>query len=271
MADGQIAVNPKNGQRVILRGGQWVPLNSAPQGNTVQLPRLPNRVRQEDTTNTGGILNNQGQGIKNARDAATFGADVPKAYSDAARAGAEAALAGQAVARGGVGQETFDKDLARRKTAKLLLQQLGQVEQKFNRDFRGGGVLQSAREFMPNALAPKNQEFDQASKGMLPLLYALLPKTDSNPAAAQLAPYDQYVPSSGRFDNSNADAIKRTRQLALGVLADTAYVEKTQDKGFQQAVKMLTSNPSPMARKQYDEAAKRFGWPKTAAQILGGN
>lgn len=243
---------------------------AAPQGNVVQLPRLPNRVAKEGVDIRGGQLNNQGQGITNAKNAGTLNADINTAISNATKAGFDAALAGQAASRGGVSQEKFDKDMGRYNTAMQLLQSLRQVEGKFNQDFRGGGVLQSARELLPNRVSPKNQEFDNAANGMKPLLYALLPKTDSNPAATQLIPFDQYVPQSGNFDNTNADAIKRTRQLALGVLAETSYTQKAKEEGFQKAVKLLTSNPSPLARKQFDIAAERYKWGKTSAQILGG-
>lgn len=264
MADGQIAVNPQNGQRVILRGGQWVPLGPAPQGGTV-IPRSPTVPIQ----NTGRLVDTQGQQIKNNIDARTTPAQIQQAGAGADKTSAEAILAAQAAARGGVSQEKFDKDLGRYNTAQMLLKQLAPVEQAFNRDFRGGGVSQSLREILPNAMSSKNQSFDQAANGMKPLLYALLPKTDSNPAAAQLVPYDQYIPQSGRFDATNADAIRRTRELAQGVLAETQYAVKAKDTGFQQAVKMLAGDPSPVRRQQFNEAAKKFGWPSTAEQILG--
>jgi hypothetical protein len=270
------AINPQTGERIVFRGGQWVPAGSG--GAPVTRVGLPTATVARQGAQLGNtmantanaVANATGQGIDNTVKGATVQPQIQGIVAGADKTSAEAVLAAQAAARGGVSQEKFDKDIGRYNTASQLLRQLGQVEQRFERDFRDGGIGQSLREYLPNALSPENQAFDQASAGMKPLLYALLPKTDSNPAASQLVPYDQYVPQSGRLDASNADAIKRTRELAQGVLAETEYSVRAKDTGFQQAVQLLSSDPSPVRRKQFDEAAKKFGWPNTANQILAG-
>lgn len=261
----------EQGERLVFANGQWVPLptEDAMTANQTRsgggIPVAPGaRIRQAGTN-----ADTTGRNVNTGITVATAPATIQQAGADANKASTEAILSAQAAARGGVSQEKFDKDLGRYNTAQMLLKQLRQVEQQFQRDFRGGGIGQSLREYAPNFLSSKNQSFDRSANGLKPLLYALLPKTDSNPAAAQLVPYDQYVPQSGQFDATNADAIKRTRELAQGVLADTEYAVKAKNTGFQQAVQMLAKDPSPTRRQQFNEAAKKFGWPSTAEQILG--
>ena len=259
------------GERLIFANGQWMPMSAEDPMTANQtragggIPVAPGaRIRQAGTN-----ADTTGRNVNTGITVATAPATIQQAGADADRAGTEAILSAQAAARGGVSQQKFDQDLGRYNTAQMLMKALRQVEQQFQRDFRGGGIGQSLREYAPNFLSSKNQSFDASANGLKPYLYALLPKTDSNPSERQLIPFDQYVPQSGQMDATNANAIKRTRELAQGVLADTEYAAKARNTGFQQAVQMLAKDPSPTRRQQFNEAAKKFGWPSSAEQILG--
>lgn len=243
----------------------------APSGGPGVFAAPPLAVRD---TNAG--IDNRNANTTNTKvDTATASARLPyeggKARADALKGGAEAINAISASARGGMSAEAMAAALGRRATAQTLIRQLGDVEDTYQRDFRGGGVLQSAREYLPGAVSPTNQNFDTKATMMFPHILGLVPKTDSNPATYVQQKFEQYVPNSKSFDTANATRIGETRRMAQDVVKSTEAIAKSVDKNFLGAVSILVQNPSPQRRQQYDATAKRMGWASSALVLSGLN
>lgn len=208
-------------------------------------------------------------------DTATSNAKLPYVSSQerntALKGGADAVNAISSTARGGMSNEALAAALGRRATAMTLLRMGKEAEDTYQRDFRGGGVGQSVREFLPNAISPTNQNFDAKSTMMFPLILGLVPKTDSNPATYVQQKFEQYVPRSGSFDPTNATRFGEIRRLAQDVVRGTDAAAKSVDPKFLGAVSTLVQDPSPVRRKQYDEVAKKMGWAGSSVVLSGLN
>lgn len=222
-----------------------------------------------------GIANKGANTANTVVDTATANARLPyeggSARSNALKGGAEAINAISQASRGGTSNEALAAALARRATAQTLLRMTSEAEDMYKRDFRGGGLGQSIREYLPNVVSPTNQNFDTKATTMFPLILGLVPKTDSNPATYVQQKFEQYVPRSGSFDPTNATRFGEIRRLAQDVVRSTDAAAKSVDPKFLGAVSTLVQDPSPLRRQQYDAVAKKMGWATSAVVLSGLN
>lgn len=146
--------------------------------------------------------------------------------------------------------------------ARDLETKLNNVEEMFNQNFRGNGIVGTLGEFLPT---PSNLAFNAAAMQLFKPYQALtrVPGVGNEIGSTERVSTD-IIPKFYAPDASNAERFKTMRQTIdnvrqqLGPLATDPMTE---------AERLLRSNPSPTRRQQFDSV---FG-KGAAARVLGGN
>jgi hypothetical protein len=166
----------------------------------------------------------------------------------------------------------------------FVKRQIENLEAQFTRNFQG----RNPAEYLPGALRPANEVFDTTSGSLRSYVSNMLGLTSQqfNTPAEQQAFIGAMLPKASDTDGTiqnkldtlnflHGEAQRGAKKYGFapnedkpprGVLAETSNPEA--DAGFRQARQFLMQDPSSVRRKQFDEAAKKFGWPSTAEQIL---